>query len=277
MHRTLFLLLPAAWLLACDLDKIEHDDDGGGPEAEAEAEQTFPTRVAEAYCAALFACDPVSTCTETEIPYASEAECVQGERTALEQVSATAKDAGMTFDAECVERWLEDYAAIGCDGWARLHRRLGENYTVDACQPYYGTVPEDEDPCFDVVGIELSTCGRDLECIDETCRAIEPSGCQCPEGTTCENGGPPEPECVPILAVGDICFSADGTQPGMCALDSYCDFQGMLVDSFCVPTPLPGGACEGPWQCESNACEEQVCTAPSPFLCSELVAPRRIR
>ena len=119
MKRTLVVILHAALSFGCDPEDIEHDGDSGD-----DAEQTFPSRFAEAYCAALFACDPVTTCTDSETPYASEAECIDGERTALEQASAVARDAGMTYDDACVDSWIAQYEEVGCDGSTRIIQRL---------------------------------------------------------------------------------------------------------------------------------------------------------
>jgi hypothetical protein len=100
--------LPLTLPGACAIEDIEHageDDD-------------FPVRMATAYCASLFACDPVNTCTlyEAPPPYATEDECVDAERAILEEVRSSARSAGLTYDADCVDATIARYAIIGCVG-----------------------------------------------------------------------------------------------------------------------------------------------------------------
>lgn len=274
MQRIMVALVPAALFLACDLEEIEHDP-------LSEAEETFAVRLAEAYCSALFACDPVSTCGESPIPYASEAECLDREQAALDQVGATARNAGMTFDGECVDRSIAQYAEVGCDGFVRLGKRFATTYDVVRCQPYFGPVPEGEDPCFDVVDTELSTCGANLQCVDETCVVDGyDDSCDCAEGSMCAYYEPFNDGCLPILAVGDVCSSPNGNI-GVCPLDSYCDFeldeQNMPVSGVCVAATPLGGACSSGRECASYACGAGVCVSGDAWLCDDDVAPRRFR
>jgi len=272
------LALSAVWLFACDPEAIEHETGETGETDDAE--QTFPTRMAEAYCAALFACEPVTTCTDWSIPYASEADCVTGERAALEEVSVAARGEGMTFDGECVERWIAQYTEIGCDGDIQVKVRYGESYGPVGCQPYYGTVPEGEDPCVDIVGADLSNCGADLECFESTCVALDTSGCECPEGSRCDLGGS-DHSCKPVLAIGDVCMLPDFTRPGVCPLDANCgvetDDEGTLVSAVCAPLLPIDAICTSNNECASLVCEDAGCVPASPWLCSQYVAPRRFR
>lgn len=270
-RRILVVLLPALFF-ACDLEEIDHDPP-------SEAEQTFPTRMAEAYCTTLFSCDAASTCTEWTIPYATESDCIDVEREALEQAGAKAREAGLTYDDDCVERWIAQYAEVGCDGHARLQKRFGEGFMAVGCQPYYGSIPEGEDPCFDVVGTELSDCGANLQCLDETCRAIE-SECDCPEGSLCGfNVG--THNCLPVVGIGDVCLLPDYTPAGACPGNAYCavesDDDGMLVSALCVAGAPLGAACSNDPDCDSTECDEGICTPASPWLCAEHVAPRHFR
>src|SRR5688572_28521055 len=92
------MVLELAVFSGCDREDIEHDAPA--------ADEDFPQRMAEAYCAALFACDPVATCLEEPAPYASEAECLDTERRLLEEARTAAREAALTFDAECVEQTI---------------------------------------------------------------------------------------------------------------------------------------------------------------------------
>jgi len=267
------LALSGAILFACDIQDIEHGivDD---------AEQTFPTRMAEEYCATLFACENLDACGDA-VPYASEEECVQGERTALEQMRTAARDAGMTFDATCVDRWIAQFDELGCEGERRAKHLFGEFYDAVGCQPYYGTVPEGEDPCVEIVGTELSNCGQNLYCYDEReCYPIgEPAECECAEGTRCDyvEG---YPGCLPLVGIGDVCGLPDGTRTAVCPQDAYCPLvieDGMVVESACIAAAPLGAACVGDHECASGTCEQDVCVAPIPWVCAEPFAPRHFR
>jgi hypothetical protein len=283
MKRDLITILTAALWLGCDPDVIDHDD--GGNDGGSDPEATFPTRLAEAYCETLFACDPASQCEYNDEPgslYASQDECVQSERATLEEVSETARNANMTFDAECVDQTIARYQEVGCDGRDRVKLRFNEPYDARGCQPYFGTVPVDENPCFPVVSTSLSNCAANLACYDETCVAQDHlcTDAPCPEGTACDDnagGG----TCMPILAVGDVCVGSDLERTGICPFESYChteyDEFG-LVSAVCTASVPLGGACIGALQCASLACGDgDVCVPDVPWVCYDDAAPRRWR
>lgn len=272
------IVMTLALVTGCDPEKIPHQGDDGSGDAEA----TFPTRYAEAYCTALFACDPTNTCDPSpDQPYATEAECVEGERTLLEEVAMVANNAEMTFDPDCVDRLIAQFDEVGCDSFTRLQVRFGESYHAIECQPYFGDVPVDEDPCFEIPGSELSTCAANAHCSDEQCIAVEPNGCGCPDGQTCKYGGIDD-SCQPVLDVGEQCISPDLMMLGVCAVDSYCswnvDDDGMLIGpQACVAAAPLGASCLSPFDCASHACEDEVCVVASPWLCNDRIAPRRWR
>jgi hypothetical protein len=270
-------ILVLALCCGCDTDKIGHDDSSTG---EAGDEETFPTRMAEAYCAQLFACDPTHTCFETGAPYASEADCVTAERTALEEASTAAREAGLVFDATCVEDTIARYAAIGCDGDQRLQIRGIELFSV--CPPYYGTIPLDEGPCLEVVGSGLSECAQGLVCYDEpgSCvpGALEP--CVCDPGSACfEWDGESPPACLPLVGAGAECF--DGAMYiAACGVEGACEIQfdeaSHMTSSACQARAPLGATCVSANDCSSYYCDE-TCKPAAPFLCQERAAPRNWR
>jgi hypothetical protein len=282
-------LLGFAMLIAgCDRDNIEHDSDSRAdtgddesasqPETGEEppnADDDFPTRMAEGYCAALFACDPLTLCTDTAIPYADQDACVGGEQAALEAVREAAHAEGLAFDAECVDNTIAGYAELACHGAnALLHR--GVSY-YSMCAPYYGDVPLGENPCFDVVNSDLTTCGRNLECRDESCHAVEQS-CTCEAGTGCFVDATNQVTCEPLVAIGAACRDEQSHDIGPCPLEAACinDVEEGHLGGTCQLLLDDGVACEGFGVCASGACDE-VCVPASPWLCDESAAPRRWR
>jgi hypothetical protein len=277
MRRTVMVLWMAAG--GCDPEEIEHETGGGTDDGGDDPEATFPTRYAEAYCTALFACDPVNTCWQ-DVPYSSEAECVDGERTALVEASAAAKEGGLVYDDACVDEWIAHYAEIGCDGENQILHRFGERPDFEHCQPYYGTIPEGEDPCFDIVGTELSECAAGSYCSDETCERVATFGCDCAEGSTCAFTDD-DAVCEPILALGETCMMDGLVRTGVCTVDTYCDYDfdqdGMLIGpAVCAESIADGSACEFDFECASSLCDG-VCVPAPPFLCYPATAPRRWR
>src|SRR5688572_3625567 len=103
LTRSWMVALALTTAAACVADDIEH---GAGDE-------DFPRRAAEAYCAALFVCDPLARCgynsepLNLEPPYASEAECVTHEQGKLEEVREAARAGGLRYDADCVDTTID--------------------------------------------------------------------------------------------------------------------------------------------------------------------------
>lgn len=266
------LLLAMAILAGCDRDDIEHDD-------QSEVEQTFAQRVAEAYCAALFACDPAATCVVGDPIYPSEAACLDAERTALEEAQAAAQGAGLTFDAACVEATIARYAAQGCHTQGYLE--VWDPAALDTCPAYHGTIPEGEDPCTDVVGSNFGDCGRGLLCdFDDVCYSPNDETCRCDEGTACNKGGSDPYTCIPVLATGDACLDMNGHASGVCEPDARCEAEfdeaDVFVGATCAANVPLGGQCEVASEC-GGPCENNVCVPPSPNLCEEWVRPSRWR
>jgi hypothetical protein len=264
---TLFLLG------ACDRDDIEHDGDWP-------AEAEFPQRMAEAYCAALFACDPVANCVVPDPVYASEAECFDTERTLLEEAQAAARDAGLSYDAACVEATILGYAAKGCLSETQLE--LTDRSAFDVCPPYHGTIPDGEDPCFDIVGSGFSDCGKGLLCDGNgpSCSSGSSDVCKCEAGFSCQAGSadPVDPDaCVPVIGAGSMCRDSQGELHGVCDPSTDCvyawDDEGDLIGGTCVARLPLGSPCAYASECLSLSCAE-VCIPASPYLCSGQTAPR---
>lgn len=260
-------LLGAALLFGCGIEDIEH----GGAD-----DEDFPTRMAEGYCAALFACDPVNTCQQGS-PYASEAECVEAERTLLDEAQAAARDASLAYDAECVESLLADFEALGCDGrrGAELRRTISFQ-----CTPYHGTVPVDENPCFEILGSNFSECGRNLFCDQETasCESFTAPECACDETSSCVYDSVWQDHCYPMLQLGETCSDASGLI-GACTSDAFCSFQpseAVPWGSVCAPRRGLGETCNSGEECLSSSCLG-ACVPESPLLCEYEYSPRQWR
>jgi hypothetical protein len=253
--------LALALLVGCVEDDIPHD-------SEQAAEDEALDRMAETYCAVLFGCDPISNCWKEGAPYPSEAECVAGERQALAEVQMAAREHGLTFDPECVEATITGYAEIGCDGLTRMQMR--GDWTFDACPPYYGTIPLGENPCFEIVGSNLTDCGKGLLCTESggECYAGTTDTCRCDEGFACDYYGNGDHDvCMPVLSRGEPCNDFD-SPGGVCGVDAYCDVEyvdGSPVSSACRDREPIGSPCEGD-ECSSYHCDG-TCTPDSPWLC----------
>lgn len=269
------LVLMIAAVSGCEPDDIQHaESDSGG---EALADEDFPQRLAEAYCTQLFACDPVTTCTETGTPYASEADCIAGEQQALTEARTAARDAGLSFDAQCVEDTIARYAAIGCDNIFRLAQRDRELFGV--CAPYFGTIAEGEGPCEESVASGLSKCGQGLVCYEDGGTCVTGAVvCDCDDGFACEEGALGA-ECVPILTLGEPCF-AGMNDLGSCGLEGVCwieeDETTHEVISECRARAPLGTDCTDGTACSSYECDG-TCKPGSPWLCEYEAAPRRWR
>ncbi|MBC8071823.1 MAG: hypothetical protein IAG13_26085 [Deltaproteobacteria bacterium] len=260
-------LLGAALLFCCGIEDIEH----GGAD-----DEDFPTRVAEGYCAALFACDPSFACTIYPTPYASEQDCVASEVEALSEVRDAAHTAGLTYDPACVEATLALYTEHGCSSQEQLSRRFID---VRTCPPYYGTVPVDENPCFEVVGSALSTCDANLHCSDDTCRPPPSPECSCDAGSGCVRTQLDEYLCMPLLEPGAACQDDAGAPIGACPPDAVCT--GMLDgDMYLGPNCyqlLPDGeSCTDAFECASGGCDG-TCRPSDVWLCRPDIAPSRWR
>lgn len=268
------LALTLLYLAACDRDDIQHTTtDTGG---DASPEETFPQRMAEAYCATLFTCDPTVTCVVGDPVHATEAECIEVERTALEEASAAAKQASLIFDPQCVEATIAGYEEAGCHStgyWLARDRSL-----LEVCAPYHGTIPAGEDPCFEVVGSEFSECAAGSLCQDGACTGDREVDCICEDGFACSIGTGDTTTCRPELSVGASCIDGMGASLGPCEDGSSCqsefDEDGFLIGGSCFARVPDGGACVIDDDCDSRRCDE-VCIPRSPYLCE--IPPRRWR
>lgn len=271
----LLVVLATAWLCGCDADEIMHEESTGGSGGQALPDDDFPTRMAEGYCAVLFGCDPNASCQEATRPYTTEADCVAFETAELEEVRAAGRGAGLTYDAECVDSTIARYSEIGCDSFGTLERRNID--PLGTCPPYYGTIPEGENPCFEVVGSALSDCGQGLVCSDEICGPGFEPPCPCAEGMACNNAASTdEDRCVPVVGEGEPCSGELGEKIADCGPMAYCNADwtedGMLTTNECVSTLANGEACDGDYQCGSSFCDG-TCQPLNPWLCHELAAP----
>jgi hypothetical protein len=275
----------ALLLVGCESDNIEHDanssDEGNTGDALI-PEDDFPARLAEAYCATLFSCDPLHTChPDFGQPYPSEAACITGERGALEEAQAAARGDGLSYDPQCVDALIADYVELGCDGWQRLEARHVRSFE---CTPYYGTIPEHENPCFEVVGSNFSDCGRDLRCDEQmTCRPLPYTDCECEAGFDCILGVEDTFACFPIAALGEICSDEQLTNVAACGLDAQCaiafgDEGDDIPPGHCVARVGIGEPCINSSDCETQQCSDAgTCMVAWPQLCDPDLAPHRWR
>lgn len=154
-----------------------------------------------------------------------EREFSESERRAL--------DAGLIFDPECMETFLEKIDALGECGLQDLDPGSCVVYSAN------GDVG---DPCeiFDVLPL-MSTCRAGLGCPDGLCR---------------------DPE-LPILSQGSLCSTEQADLPtgwlGQCDEGLYCDSRDSrtCLPSTYEPAPL-GGECTLPYEClDYNICKPQ--------------------
>jgi len=196
--RSLCLLAVLGLAAACQIEDIEHESSGDAVEAR------FAEDVAAAYCATLFACDPTTTCRDHAVNYTSQAECVAGEQSLLEEAQANAQAAALVFDGDCVQRVIKSYGEVGCLGSNAANREEARLHPGTwMCSAYHGVIEEGEEPCFEVLGTGFDECGANLRCSDMTCTA-NTSPCSCEEGEEClpwlgANN------CVPLLGLGETC------------------------------------------------------------------------
>jgi hypothetical protein len=222
----------------------------------------------------LFACDPLATCVQYPQPYASEADCADEERQLLEEVRDSAHAAGLTYDAACVEATIAGYAAKGCDAEERL--RVSDPSALDLCPPYYGTIPEGENPCFEVVGSALSECGSGLVCSEPggECEVYN-DDCKCSEGSACNDQAARPDVCVAVLERGAACDVMQLEPTSTCAPDDFCeptyDPEQMVWNGTCAPRKEVGAECSRAEECLSYKCLG-VCAPAEPVLC--WMAPR---
>ncbi len=270
------IVLTSILLGACERDALEQAD--GDTPADGPTEADFPERTAEAYCAALFACDPVATCVVPDPIYASQTECAESERSLLEGAQVAAQAAGLTYDAACVEDTILGYASAACQSESQLIST--DRSALDVCPPYHGTVPDGEGPCFEVVGSGLSDCGAGLLCShgSDSCSSGSSDVCKCEQGFARKYGG--DEVCVPVLDLGSVCVDSQGHSDGVCEPDADCvseyDDEGYLIQGTCVARRPLGSPCASGSECVSLTCDD-VCTPASPYLCEEYAAPRRWR
>jgi len=135
-----------------------------------------------------------------------------------------ALDAGLVYDPECMEVFLEKIDALGDCGLNGLH--------YGPCVVYGGNREEGE-PCevFDVYPL-MSSCRAGLGCADGICKD----------------------SALPILPLGAICSTEQADLPTGSL--GRCD-EGLLCDSLytrrCEPTMYdpapPGGECTFPYEC----------------------------
>jgi hypothetical protein len=269
MTKTASLVLFAAASMACIAEKIEHVDPRLTP-----AEQSFSQDLATAYCDALFQCEALDDC-DAIAEYEDAASCIEGESTKLEELQSAAVDAGLTYDADCVQQTIATYATSGCADLRRLG--LSEYEENWLCPPYHGSGVENQ-PCEESWPTRLSECGARMICMDDQCNPIDDdTACACDEGFGCapNSGG----QCLPIVADGEVCFTDEAV--GACAGSSHCTTpdplppEGELVEWRCQPRVALGEACTHDDACLSGACEENVCALATPGLCEPGLAPSK--
>lgn len=271
------LVLALSLLCGCGAETIEHD--GGEESGDVADDEDFPDRLAEAYCSARFLCDPLHACAGySEVTqYADEEACIASERALLVEVRTAARGAGLTYDPACVDATIARYAAMGCDRYEKLEAR--DPHVFDVCPPYYGTVPEGENPCFEVVGSDLSDCGRGLVCFEQVCEsgASEPY-CECEPGFSCDDGIRVYDTCARVVADGQPCDTWSSTPTTICGVESFCNVTQELetkqLSGVCEPRRALGASCDtADAPCSSFNCVDDVCAAPPSWICNDSVAP----
>lgn len=265
MTKTASLVLLAAASLACIAEKIEHVDPRLTP-----AEQSFSNDLAIAYCEALFQCEALDECDAIS-EYEDAAACIEGESARLEDLQSAAVDAGLTYDADCVQQTIATYESSDCASLLGLG--LPEARENWLCPPYHGSGVENQ-PCEESFPTRLSECGAGMICLDGQCNAID-TACACDEGFGCapNSGG----QCLQVVADGEVCFT--DVAVGACAAGSHCTTpdplppEGELVEWRCQARAALGETCTHDAACLSGACEENVCVLATPGLCEPELAP----
>ncbi|MEM9460004.1 MAG: hypothetical protein AAGF11_37860 [Myxococcota bacterium] len=263
LYRTLGTLLLGA--SACVLST----PDVGAPLRELRQQQKEQAdRVANAFCAAYYACD----CVDSFPDHETEAEC----RTLISQGLTQRLEQGINreleYDPECLEANVAFYEEIGCT----ISRQLFETDELLGlldlanealqCRTYHGPLTLNEE-CTPLATARGGECEPGLACDEdfEMCLDISPL----PEGEQCGDNGRPcgsglwcassstnvQFTCKPPATPGMSCVDS------ACTLGSWCD----PTDFICHPFPELGQPCGGRYNdlCgpDLSCNEERQCVA----------------
>lgn len=213
--------------------------------------------VAEHYCAEVFACqclDPAG--------FASEEGCVATLSADLLDRQLDAVEAGLRYDASCIEARIEGLAALGCSRDPALLE------TCVDCFAYHGSVPQDA-PC--TRHGEFSDCEQGLVCVTregfdgqpvdvcapaclregagEPCEFAGPgflSLRDCDDGLVCDVGA--TGRCIPLPGPGAPC-----EQESLCSADAWCD--ASADPPICAALEPDGDGCAADVECASTWCD----------------------
>lgn len=198
----------------------------------------------------------------------------------------------LTYDAECMGRYVEFLDELGCSPV------LAEPASCQRpCLLMYGEAREDE-PCEMFNNQWVSDCAQGLLCVSGRCVDVCPvlpvdgEPCEsfsCAEGHYCEPTTEvcailPEPgeECARGMCAGSaVCEwddPADPTSTRRCVapreLGAPCTAYEQCASGYCpagacAPLPLEGESCAGTEVCApALECRGEVCVAAPPILCS---------
>lgn len=244
------LALAAVVLFACDSSKA--------PSIRDQAKT-----VAEAACAAAFACDCDNPYTDD---YDDEAACVEGVGNTL--VDRALDDVGLSFNAACVDRVATALQTFGCetpDEAAASGPLFAAAEQLRECRLFIGTAGAGES-CERLGGGIGDSCDADHFCDAGTCAAVGEGGFEssCGSDSDCQrayrcrtSSEDMTMRCLDQPGVGDPCSLA-----GDCSAGAYCSTAGT-----CSALPGPGQSCtvtpsqDGLVCAPGSACANGVCQA----------------
>ena len=203
----------------------------------------FFRRTATSICGRLFACCPSGS---QEMAFEDEVQCkdfIVGLAGGF--INLTEMLGYLVFDEvvgnACALKVEEVLTSTACESLPMdLGQYMGE---LEACEGLMQPQQGQGDPCGFDLGGEDGFISLSDGCIS---------------GLFCQAHGDQMPTCEPALPEGGDC-SAEGTQ---CLSDDEC------VDGVCVSPLELGAACLEGWQCQSGACEEDLCVG-RPLACNE--------
>lgn len=234
-RRFRFCLALSAWVIACD-----GGDSAPAGETDTEGEQTGPQADLQGMVEAL--CEQSMGCLCHEQVY-GETDCETKRSLQWEERFSKAEEAGLTFDAECVDTRIEQTQAVGCGTAGSDQVHLCQSF----CSPFVGD----------------RGAGQSCEAIDEVTS-------NCSQGLLCVDGLCADPcESLTGLPVGSLCMTEDGTQFDDCAQGTFCSFNTLR----CAELPgigepctdfqcAPGGYCnytDAQPRCDEAATEGEYC------------------
>lgn len=223
--------------------------------------------------------------------------CISNVERRLRSLTASPSE-DLLYDERCAAALLDRVTAYGCRTsteilWAP---EFDPAQVCSVCKPFFGRRVAGE-ACWNFEGSPYDDCAQGLTCREGRCRDFcapgglgEPCSTNvCAAGLACHYASEGDATCQRLVGVGEPCEDAvckDGlycdaerltciARPGVgdtcygdCAPRLWCDMSPPDSASWVCRSPKPGGEpCTSEMECESRACEDEVCGASLPYVC----------